>query len=97
MSSPATGKCRVIGGEKLPSAVGKDAVCAEIASAMAKLAPAARYSVEVKVLSSSRLSAALVVNGQTLPDQNIAVSDSELGPGPIRRFAESLAAAAAKR
>jgi len=44
----------------------------------------------------ARLSAALVVNGRTLPEQNFAVMDSGLDAGAIRRFAQSLAQAVAK-
>jgi len=97
MNSPAPGQCRIIDGEKLPAIVGKDTICAEIARAMAKLAPAAHYSVDVRVLTASRLSAIMVVNGRTLPDHNVAVSDGNLRIGPIRRFAESLASEAAKQ
>lgn len=95
--APAVGPCKVVGGEKLPASAGHGVICTEIGRAMARLAPKVRYTVEVKVLSASRLSAVLVVNGRALPEQNLAVSDRELGPGPVRRFAESLAAAAAKQ
>lgn len=47
-------------------------------------------------MSSSRLSAVLIVNGRTLPDQNFAVMDRELSPDSIRRFAQALALEVAK-
>src|SRR5689334_15509679 len=88
--------CKVRGSEKLPISVADDLICGEIKGAMARVAPDVRYDVEVRVLSASRLSAVLIVNGKTLPEQNFSVSDRELGAGPVRRFAESLAALAAK-
>jgi hypothetical protein len=94
--APSKGPCHVIGGDKLPPAVRQDVICTEIARAMTQRAAAVKYSVEVKILSPSRLSAVLVANGRTLPDQNFAVSDRELNSGAIRRFAESLAGEAAK-
>ena len=91
------GRCVVDSAAKLPAASGgADAICREIERAVAVNAPTARYSVNVQVVSSSRLSAVLVVNGRTLPEQNFAVMDRELNPGAIRRFAESLAGEVAK-
>lgn len=89
--------CRVTGGEKLPAATGgAKAVCAAVERAVATRAPNARYTAEVKVLTPSRLSTSLVVDGRTLPEQNFAVTDRELGEGSIRRFANSIAAEVAK-
>jgi hypothetical protein len=93
----APGRCHVVGSEELPSASGgASAICAEVERAVAAVAPAARYSAEVKVLSRSRLAATLVVDGRTLPEQNFAIMDRELNPGAIQRFARSLAAEIAK-
>src|SRR5690349_4668659 len=88
--------CTVVGAEKLPPTVGTELICNEIGRAMARAAPSAHYSVEVRVLSPSRLSAVLTVDGRRLEEQNLAVSDRDLAAGPIRRFAETIAAAAAK-
>lgn len=88
--------CTVVGADKLPPTVGTRLICDEVGRAMERAAPGAHYSVEVKVLSPSRLSAVLTVNGRRLEEQNLAVSDRNLAPGPIRRFAETIAAAAAK-
>lgn len=88
--------CTVVGAEKLPSTVGTRLICDEIDRAMERAAPGVHYSVEVKVWSPSRLSAVLTVNGHRLEEQNLAVSDRDLAPGPIRRFAATIAAAAAK-
>jgi hypothetical protein len=93
--APSDG-CRVVAAEKLPSGVGESStICIEVERAIAALAPNVRFSAEIKVLSTSRLVATLVVNGRTLPEQKFAVSDRELNPGSIRRFAHSLAAAVA--
>lgn len=85
------GECRLSGQEKLPSALKVETVCQAIARAMAREAPSAHYRVEVQVLSKSRLSASLTVNGRTLPMQNMAVSDGQLSEGSVRRFADNLA------
>jgi len=97
VSSGHDGRCQIVGGEKLPPDVGGSAaLCAEIERAIAELAPRAHYSTEVKVHSKSRLSATLVVNGRTLPEQKFAIMDSDLNAGAIQRFARSLAAEVAK-
>jgi len=96
MSPASANQCRIVAAEKLPSAIGKSLICDEIARAMAQNAPKARYTVEVKVLSASRLFATMTVNGRILPEQNFATSDRELGAEPIRRFAEALASEVAK-
>jgi hypothetical protein len=85
------GHCHVVGGDKLPAASGGSAaLCAELERAAAKMAPGVAYSAEIKVLSKSRLSASLVVNGRALSDQHFAIMDSELNAGAIQRFAASL-------
>lgn len=86
-------QCRVVDGEKLPHAIAGDAICREVQEAIAAHAPGARYSVEIKVVSPSRLAATLIVDGRTLPVQNFAVMDRNLGEGAIKNFAQSLAAA----
>jgi hypothetical protein len=89
--------CRVVAGEKLLArAGGGEAVCGEVKRAIAVAAPKARYKVEIKVLPRSRLSAALVVNGRTLPEEKFAVMDSELDRNAIHRFAEGVASAVAE-
>ena len=93
VSQATPGRCHVVGGEKLPPAIGGgNAICVEIGRAVATVAPAARYSAEVRVVSSSRLAAVLKVDGRLLPEQNFAIMDSELNAGAIQRFARSLAA-----
>lgn len=84
-------RCEVVNASKLPEASGgPQAICREVERAIAAAAPTARYSASINVMSSSRLSAVLIVNGRTLPDQNFAVMDRELSPSTIRRFAEAL-------
>jgi hypothetical protein len=98
MSAPqASGPCRVLGGEKLPQETGgASAICAAIERAVASRAPTVRYSAEVRVLSKSALSAMLVANGRKLPEQQFAVSDRNLNPGAIERFAQAMAEEIAK-
>ena len=97
MSGGPAAHCRVVTGEQfLTGAVSGNIVCSEIERAIAAVAPHARYSAEVKAMPRARLSARLVVNGRTLPEQNFAVMDRELDLGSIRRFAEALAAEVAK-
>lgn len=87
----------MVNASSLPRASGgSEAVCREIERAIAAAAPTARYRASIKVMSSSRLLAVLVVNGRTLPDQNFAVMDRELSPDSIRRFAQALAIEVAK-
>jgi len=96
-SSDPQRSCRVVTGEKLlVRAGGGEAVCGQVKRAIAVAAPKARYKVEIKVLPRSRLSAALVVNGRTLPEEKFAVMDSELDLRAIQRFAEGVASAVAE-
>jgi hypothetical protein len=91
------GGCHVLGSKKLPARSGGAAgVCTEIERAIDAAAPKARYSAAVRVLSSSRLTATLVVNGRELPNQNFAIMDSELDAAAVRRFAASIASAVAE-
>lgn len=91
------GRCRVVAGDALlAGSGGADALCAEIERAVAAAAPGTRYAAEIKAMPRARLSATLVVNGHSLPEQNFAVMDRELDPGSIRRFAAALATAVAK-
>jgi hypothetical protein len=91
------GHCTITGGENLPPGSGGNAaLCSAIERAVAARAPTAGYSVQVKVLPRSRLSAVLVVNGRTLPEQKFAVMDRELDSTSIKRFADSLADQAAE-
>ena len=94
---PRPANCWVIDGQNLPLASGGSAaICAEIERAIASQAPTVHFSAEVRVLSSSRLAATLVVNGRSLPEQKFAVMDSELSRTTIERFAQSLAVEVAK-
>src|SRR5688572_10092599 len=69
--------CRVIGGEKLPAeSDGADALCGAIAAAAAEQAPGQSYSIEIRVLPRSRLSASVrTSDGRTLPEQGFASMD----------------------
>ena len=97
MSAPQDRPCRVLNGEKLPPESGGAAgLCSAIERAMAARAPKIRYTAEVRVLSKSALAALVVANGKPLPEQQFAVSDRNLNPGSIKRFAEGLADEVAK-
>jgi hypothetical protein len=92
VGSDPISRCQVVGGDKLLASSGGSAtVCAEIERAIAASAPNAQYSIEVKVLSTSRLAASVMVDGHALPEQNFAIMDSDLNAGAIQRFAASLA------
>ena len=96
-SSDAQRSCHVVAGEKLLArAGGGEAVCGEVKRAIAAAAPKARYKIAIKVLPRSRLSATLVLDGRTLPEEKFAAMDSDLDPGAIRRFAEGVASAIAE-
>ena len=96
-SQPAP-SCRVIDGNKLPAeSGGADALCREIAAATAKAAPGVRYSIEIRVLPRSRLSATVTTaDGRTLPEQGMASMDKPLTAGSFKRFAASIASELAK-
>ena len=83
-------RCLVIEAGKLSGAVDARAICAEVEKAIATSAPLVPYRAEIIVLSQSRLSATLVVRGQTLPVQNFAVMDRSLSASSIKNFATSL-------
>ncbi len=89
--------CRIVDGDKLPDGSGgAAALCSAIERAAAARAPGVGYTVEVKVLSPSRLSATLTSGGQKLPEQNFATMDRELNGGSFERFAAALADQLAK-
>jgi len=89
-------KCEIVEGEKyLGGAIKAQTICSTIETAIAAQAPAAAYSVKVRVLSPSRLAGVLIVNGRALPEHKFAVMDSDLSPAAVQRFAHSLAVAVA--
>ena len=94
MASPSgqPAPCRIVDGDKLPDeSGGAAALCSAIERAAAAKAPGVAYTVEVRVLSSSRLAATLKSGGRQLPEQNFAVMDRELNGVSFERFAEALA------
>lgn len=99
MASPSgqSTPCRILDGDKLPGdSGGAAALCSAIERAAAAKAPGVAYTVEVKVLSPSRLAATLTSKGRKLPEQNFAVMDRELNGGSFERFAAALADQLAK-
>ena len=91
-SSRLLTNCKVVGGDKLPADAGSpDQLCAAIERAAATGAPHARFSVEVRVLSESSMSATLTTaDGRILPEQKFATSDRSLNRGSFERFAKAL-------
>lgn len=85
-------ECRVVGGDKLPAAAGNaDSICAAITRAAEAGEPAARFSVEVRVLGQSALAATVTTaDGRILPEQKYGSSDRLLNPDSIEFFAKSL-------
>lgn len=90
--SPQLIACSVVGGDKLPTETGgSEAVCAAIRDAAAAEVPTKTFSVEVRVLGRSSLTATLTTaDGKVLPEQNFAVSDQNLTKGSLERFAKAL-------
>jgi len=95
MNQPNSGPgCTVDGSELLPAAAGgADSICAAIGEAARSRAPGISFTVEVRVLSASALTAVVrLSDGRTLPEQKMAVSDRQLNPASIERFAAAIAA-----
>ena len=95
---PSTAGCRVIDGELLPpNSGGETALCDAIAVAAAKHAPGVGYTVEVRVLPRSRLSAAITMSdGRKLPEKNFVRMDRPLSMGAFQSFASAIAMELAK-
>jgi hypothetical protein len=94
MASPSgqSTPCRIVDGDKLPDGSGgAAALCTAIERAAAAKAPGVAYTVEVKVLSPSRLAAILTADGRRLPEQNFATMDRDLNGVSFERFAAALA------
>jgi hypothetical protein len=94
MASPSgqSTPCRVVDGDKLPEdSGGAVALCSAIERAAEAKAPGVAYTVEVKVLSPSRLVATLTSGGRKLPEQNFAIVDRQLNGVSFERFAAALA------
>lgn len=99
MSMPARPHhaCTVSGGEKLGAeAAHAEELCATVERMVAGRAPGVDYSARINIVSASRLSTSLTVNGKPLPEQHFAVMDGKLGPSAIEHFADALATEIAK-
>ena len=100
MASPSgqSTPCRVVDGDKLPDeSGGAAALCTAIERAAAARAPGVAFTVEVKVLSSSRLAATLTRDGHQLPEQKFASMDREQTRSSFERFAAAIADQLAQR
>ena len=90
--------CRVIDGGKLPAnSGGAKALCEAVTAAVEAQAPGQGYSVEIRVLGSSRLAALVMMkNGRKIAEQNLASMDKPITSGSFKRFAAAIAAKLAK-
>lgn len=97
-SSSSKVDCRVLGGDKLPAATGgSDEICAAIRKAAAEQAPDRSFSVEVRVIGASILTATVTTgDGTTLPEQTMRVIDRSLSKSSFERFANALAGEVAR-
>ena len=86
-----SGNCHVAEGGKLSPDVSVAMICNAVEKAITAEAPGVRFSAEIRVVSPSRLTATLIVEGRTLPVQNFAVMDRNLSKRAVRQFAASLA------
>lgn len=91
-STPLLVDCRIVGGDSLPAdSGGSDALCAAIREAAVDQAPGSRFSVEVRVLGPSVLTATVTTaDGTHLPEQKMAINDRQLTRGSLERFAKAL-------
>ena len=89
--------CAVSGSDRLPAEVGGgEAICSAIRAALREQSSGTGYAVRVTVESASSLSARVTLSdGRTLPRQRMAVSDRQLNPASIKRFAAAVANAVA--
>lgn len=93
MGSGTPPRCRVVGGEMLPSSSGgAEALCTAIEVAASAQVPKVSYSVEVRILSSTRMAATVTAGGRRLPEQKYAISDGEISRASFQRFADAIAA-----
>ena len=89
--------CRVIDGGKLPAnSGGAKALCEAVTAAVEARAPGQGYSVEIRVLGSSRLAALVTKDGRKIAEQNLASMDKPITSGSFKRFAAAIAAKLAK-
>ena len=88
--------CVVTGGEKLPAETAPEAICNAVRTAISGNAVRSDVKVEVRVTSSSSLTAKILVAGKILPEEHMAVSDRKLTKRSIDRFAQRIAEVVAK-
>lgn len=90
-------RCQVTDAGKLPDkSGGANALCAAIESAVSARAPGVAFTVDVRVISASRLAANVTRAGKPLPKQQFAIMDRELGEDSFGRFAAAIADQIAK-
>ena len=97
MNRPAenVARCTLQGVDKLPAASGGvEALCEEIEAATAQLP--GPPSVSIRIASPHLLAATVTVAGRDLPEIKMSRSDKIFDRAGFKRFAEAIAAAAAR-
>ena len=91
-------QCNVTGGAKLRSVSGgASALCRAIEAAIGREAPGKSFSVDVRVLGPSRMSASVSTDkGRKVAEQSVSSMDRDLTSGSFERFARALAAEIAR-
>jgi hypothetical protein len=91
-------QCRIVGAEKLPSAVGgAEYLCAAVERAIVAASRGTQYRIEVRVMSPSSLAATIrTADGRVVSEQKMAVSDAALTTASVDRFASAIGAGMAK-
>ena len=90
----APANCSVVGGEKtLQAAGGREALCREIARALAQVGQADAAQVVVHVRRAHLSASVKLKNGRALPEMGFAVSDAPISEKSVKKFADQIAAA----
>ncbi|MBV9528973.1 MAG: hypothetical protein JOZ79_11510 [Sphingomonas sp.] len=96
MTNDAAIRCSVERAEKLPAGLNTDTLCATIRGAggaalnRAGLDPSA-LSVRITVDSERKLSATATLNGRTLPEHHVGISDRSLNARAVELLATAIA------
>ena len=89
--------CSVERGDKLPSGLSAESVCAVVRNAAAPALERAGlslavFSVQVTVDSDRKLSAAATLDGKPLPTHHVGISDRALNARAVQMLAKAIAA-----
>ena len=90
-------RCSVVRAQKLPQGVTAESICDSVRRAanpaldQAKLAPNA-LSVRITVESETKLTAAATLQGKSLPEHHVSISDRPLNARAVSMLANAIAA-----